>query len=171
MKKLFLFSIGVILFTFLSACGDTYDKEGYDEVENYSDAMIPEAEIAAFALADLDKEDFNNDEKLEEPDEYIEKIEEINHEYWEDSKLAEIKDTEMKNWRISMSHGEDEEWTIKGDDLADAVYGMKDNTHALVNAYKQAKKDNNDKNLNRLNQGIDQTNDKIMELREIIYNK
>ncbi|MCM3488777.1 hypothetical protein M3689_05580 [Alkalihalophilus marmarensis] len=111
MKKLLV--LGVVLL--LAACGSSFDEEGFASIQEYANDIIP---VMSLAVDDPSEE-------------YANQINEINAQYWEGSTFNGIPDTEIEDWLINMSRG-DNEWTIEGEELADMLYDIQESSSWLA---------------------------------------
>ena len=101
----------------ISGCRPSYDIMGLSYVESYAAEIIPAVEEATLAVSGwLDGSD--DGVGLDSLQSYADKIKSINERYWTDEFPD---DTKIEKWRISRSI-DDLEWTIKGSDLADALW-------------------------------------------------
>lgn len=171
MRRLFLLLVCSLFVLGLTACGETYDEEEFDEVQNYAEEISDTTDTALFKLSNITEDDFDQDEDYwEETDEMIEEVGTVNDKYWEDEQLDSITKSSMQNWSIKMTSGEDESWKIKGEDLADAVYDMKEDSDALIDQYEKTKKEGKG-NLDQLSSAYDDADESTDELKHLIFNK
>src|SRR5699024_2434224 len=114
MRRLFLLLVCSLFVLGLTACGETYDEEEFDEVQNYADEISDTTESRLVKLWNITEDDFDQDEDYwEETDEMIEEVGTVNDKYWENEPLDSITKSSMQNWSIKMTSGEDESWKIK----------------------------------------------------------
>src|SRR5699024_8728524 len=146
MRRLFLLLVCSLFVLGLTACGETYDEEEFDEVQNYAEEISDTTDTALFKLSNITEDDFDQDE-----------------EYWENEQMDSITKSSMQNWSIKMTSGEDESWKIKGEDLADAVYDMKEDSDALIDQYEKTKKEGKG-NLDQLSSAYDDADESTDEL-------
>lgn len=170
MRKLLLLFISLLFVLGLAACGETYDEEEFDEVQNYAEEISDTTDTALFKLSDITEDDVVQEDYWEETDEIIEEMDAINDKYWDEDQLDSITKSSMKNWSIQMTSGEEEEWKIKGDDLVDAVYDMKEDSDALVTQYAKTKEEG-EENLDQLTTAYEDAEDSTDELKQVVFNK
>lgn len=170
MRKLFLLLVSSLFVLGLAACGETYDEEEFDEVQNYAEEISDTTDTALFKLSNIMEDDIDQEDYWEETDVIIEEIGTINDKYWEDDQLNSITKSSMKNWSIKMTSGDDEAWKIKGEDLADAVYDMKEDSDALIAQYAKTKEEG-EGNLDQLSSAYKDADKSSDELKQVIFNK
>lgn len=170
MRKLLLLFISLLFVLGLAACGETYDEEEFDEVQNYAEEISDTTDTALFKLSNITEDDVDQEDYWEETDEIIEEMRTINDKYWEDDQLDSITKSSMKNWSIKMTSGDDEEWKIKGKNLADAVYDMKEDSDALIAQYAKTKAEG-EENLDQLSSTYEDADKSSSELKKVIFNK
>ena len=125
----------------ISGCRPSYDKMGLSYVESYATEIIPAVEEATLAVSGwLDGSD--DGVGLDSLQSYADKIKSISERYWTDEFPD---DTKIEKWLVRRSSG-DLEWTVKGSELADALWFVGANSDYLAGALELIV--NYDRNLN-----------------------
>lgn len=168
MKKIFVL-LSIFLLSFLAACGDTYDEDGFEEVKNYSEEIIPAVDVAIINVGIWI--DDQTDENLEEMVKSADEINKINDELWDFDQDAEYNKEEMEDWMIKMSRGEDEEWIINGEDLYPAIDYTEEDSYFLAEDIKKIEDNPTDENIEKLIESASFAKESMEELRKIIANK
>lgn len=147
MKKTLVTLFLSVTIIFLTACGDSFDEEGFAKIKDYASEMI-----VAIDFAYNDIRDGNGDTI----DDYAAEIKEINFRHFNDDFPGE----EIQEWMIKMTGG-GQEWTIEGEDLYNAVYDLHWNSDLLADVIL----DNGD-----VERVVEIANETAKELRLILYN-
>jgi len=126
MRKSVFWLVVIFMGFLLVGCGPSFDEEGAQVVEDYSNEIIPAVEFAVYMVevwaVDQTADNFNDlyEAALD--------IEDINAIYWADDKIPSY---DIDEWHIMMSRG-DQEWEVVGEELADAIYDVEWHSHWLA---------------------------------------
>jgi hypothetical protein len=127
-KRLLIVVVLSLLISMLAiGCGPSYSEEGFEYVENYASEILPAIEIAVYWV-NLWEEDTTDEALLAELKESSDEINEINDRYWTDE-FPEYN--EVKGWTLKRSR-DDLEWTVDGNELAPALWDVKDGSDWLA---------------------------------------
>lgn len=160
MKKMLV--LGMVLL--LAACGSSFDEEGFQEVESYSEEAITTVDQAIYEVS-------SSGEITDDALEYATKLHAINQKYWEDGELGNAyDDSEISSWMIKRSRG-NEEWVVDGDELSGAVYDVESDVGFLAEMIELVAEEPTEENIERLAQAIEYSRESTDELRRIVYNQ
>lgn len=168
MKKT-LVLLSVLLLSFLAACGDSYDKEGFDQVKDYSEEIIPTVDGAIMTIGSWIEEP--TEENLKMMEDSADKINEINDELWDFDQDAKYNKEEMEDWMIKMSRGEDEEWVIDGEELYPALSAIEDESDYLAHVILDSEDGLTEEDIDELIESASYAKESTDELRKIMENK
>lgn len=167
MKKRNVFLILILLLlAIVAGCGETYDKEAFEEVRKYSDAIIPAIDETSYNYDVWRNEP--TDENLQLLKKSIEKINQVNKELWTETLENE---KEIEKWSIKMTQGQ-QSWVIEGKELFPALFDTMDHSDFLaVIVLEEIDKNKNNIDTKKIKYAIDDANESASKLRKILYNK
>ena len=155
----------LVSFLLLTACGSSYDEEGFELAKGYFDEIVKEVSDAHLAITSKLPEEF--DESLIK---YAENIREINGRYWDGITFGGKYDSaNMSKWKIKMSRDGDE-WVIDGEELSDALAGMHLYSGWLADDIERILEELTEENLRQLVDSLKLTQESASELRAIFLN-
>lgn len=123
-----------VLLGLLVGCGESFDEEGFAQVEGYAEDIVPAVETAV--------SDVHAGAGPEVLAEHGERIEEVNAEHL-DGGFPE--QSEIEGWMLNRSQGDPDdpskEWTVQGEDLADSVAWVESASADLADQLKEGQVD------------------------------
>lgn len=134
MKKIFSFFLVIVLMgTIMMACDrSNYEQEAYDQIKAYTEEIVPVVkEVIREVRSWLNS---NSNLSFKEIDDLINQIEDINTSNW-DTTWPEYE--EVSQWEIKKREGIWVTHTIKGEDLAKAIWDLKAASEQIVNVFSQ----------------------------------
>lgn len=164
MKRLIVISC-LLLLTVACSSG-SYDEKGYDEIEKYMEEISVAVDGSVSAVSSW-MEDRSSDE-MENTVESAKQIKAVNDKYWKFSPGDRLNRDEISNWEIKMVKG-DNEWTIDGEELYDALAKAEEDSDHLANTILEMEKS---EEVNKdLSEATGRTKASLGNLRTIMLNE
>jgi hypothetical protein len=138
-RLLFLFIIVIMVFGLVAGCGPSFDEEGLTYINNYVDEIIPAILLGLASFELYFAACFENlpyEEGLQNIKDSADEITKVNKKYWT-NEFPDIE--EVKKWSFirKIGHPVVEEWTIDGNELAEALLDIKNTSTSYAGALQE----------------------------------
>ena len=168
MKKYFFVLLSMLIAISIAGCSETFDEEGFGQVQKYTNEIIPEVDKAIHNSDSW----LNNktDENLSMMVESANRINEINNDLWKFSTNDEYNREEIESWTIKLT-SQNDEWIVEGKDLYPLLTATEDDSDYLAHVILKIEKEASESNIEELGNVMNDAKNSIKKLRKIMTNK